>query len=133
MKNKGKGIWLIVGLSIVFALSPPAFADQFLDGTPLLGDVTSSIPSIEIIIPYFRYNAFPPKSLTIWYNIYENNSTTKLYGSTPKTVAYPAFTCGTPSTGVMNESEKFILSGKWMIAGVNLRMECSSASAFNRT
>jgi hypothetical protein len=133
MQRKLNGIWLIVCLSIVFALSLPAAADDFIDMTSLVANVNAKSPGKEVIVPYFRFNDANgddlSESLTIWYNVFKYNSTTKLYNSTPKTCAYPVVTCSKPLY-VENEEDgvKFIRSGNWMITGINLQMECYSAS-----
>lgn len=130
MPKKRLGIGTVVALSIVFALSLPAAADEFLDLRPLIGNVTGTSPGSEVIAPYFRCNDANSddicESVTVWYNIYKNNSTIKLYNSTPKTCSYPAVTCTAPFDIDQDDSPKFIRTGKWMVTGMSLQTECES-------
>ena len=123
------GIMVALG---VFSVGSIASAEEFMDLTPLFGNVNVAVPGVEVIMPLIQENDANKdkysESVTFYFRVFRNNTTTLLYNTTPKVAPYPARTCTVPMSFDSWVEPTFVRSGKWMVMGSNLQMWCSSST-----
>lgn len=123
------GIMVALG---VLSVGSIASAEEFMDLTPLFGNVNVAVPGVEVIMPLIQENDANKdkysESVTFYFRVFRNNTTTLLYNTTPKVAPYPARTCTVPMSFDSWVEPTFVRSGKWMVMGSNLQMWCSSST-----
>jgi hypothetical protein len=128
-KVNKKVIWGMMATIGLLSVASAA-ANTFISSAPFIGDVTTVSPGAEVIIPLFIDKDADGDGLTdrvlIRYDIYQNNSTIKLYSSDRKTALYPASPCTNPPWQDTEFEPMFVRSGKWMITGMVMEMGCYS-------
>ena len=125
----------LTGMMVVlafFSVSSPVLADEFMDFTPMFGNVNAAVPGVEVLMPLIKDNDANndkySESLTFYFRVFKNNTITPLYNTVAKAALYPVRTCTVPMRFDSWITPTFVRSGKWMIMGGNLRMECSSST-----
>lgn len=123
------GIMVALG---VLSVGSIASAEEFMDLTPFFGNVNVAVPGVEVIMPLIQENDANKdkysESVTFYFRVFRNNTTTLLYNTTPKVAPYPARTCTVPMSFDSWVEPTFVRSGKWMVMGSNLQMWCSSST-----
>ena len=123
------GIMVALG---VLSVGSIASAEEFMDLTSLFGNVNVAVPGVEVIMPLIQENDANKdkysESVTFYFRVFRNNTTTLLYNTTPKVAPYPARTCTVPMSFDSWVEPTFVRSGKWMVMGSNLQMWCSSST-----
>jgi len=135
MKNRRKAVSGMVGvLSTLLAASAVYANDSITYMAPLFANVNATSAGTEVIMPYFKYNDVDKngyyESLTYFYNILPNNSTTRLYYSTPKSSILPAVTCSSPTWKESYSNPQFTRYGKWVVTGHDMVMECNGSGGY---
>jgi hypothetical protein len=123
---------IVLALHVVAAASTASADECITPLAPLFANVNTSYAGAEVIMPYLQQNDSNRdghyESLTFYYNVYRNNTNTKLYSSTAKTGWYPTVTCATPRWWDTYTRPQFLRSGKWVVTGHGLTMECENST-----
>jgi hypothetical protein len=134
--NKGKIACGVLSIGL-FVASSNAQADDSVKIASLLANINAGYAGAEVIMPYFKYsdanNDGYYESLTFWHNIYQNNTTTKLYSNTAKAASFPAVSCTNPYWKESYSNPQFVRSSSWVITGNDMTMECESPSGHNES
>jgi len=137
MQKKRRVIAVLAAAVTLFSLSSTALADDtFLSVKPLIADVTAISDKSEVIIPHFIRKDVNTdgiaESMSIRYDIFANNSLTKLYSTTAKFGNFPAVPCTTPLWAETYHEPTFVRSGNWVATGNMMVTECQSQQEGNR-
>lgn len=127
-------ILFTIAFTFTLGVTPKAFsADQFIEFSSLFADVYATSTGVENIVPYYEdidedNNGVDDKYI-LGFNVYANNSNTKLYSTARKSGTYLPAPCASPTwINTNTDMPKFMRSEKWAITAHAPRTECGQSN-----